>query len=251
MENGRWTASTVGSPQGATASPLLANIYLHYVLDLWVQQWRRRHARGDVVIVRYSDDFIVGFEHEEEARRFLDELRERLRSFALELHPDKTRLIEFGRFALAKRTARGERGAPETFRFLGLLHICGRSRTGRFMLTRHTDMKRMRATLQAVKTALARRRHDPIDGQGRWLGSVVRGYLAYHAVPTNSHAIGRFRSEVIRLWCRNLRQRSQRHRLDWKRMTSIADRWLPPARTQHPWPDDRFRATTRGRSPVR
>ena len=250
MEDGRWTPSKVGSPQGATASPLLANVYLHYVLDLWVRQWRQRNAQGDVVFVRYCDDFIVGFEHENEARQFLEELRERLRKFALELHPDKTRLIEFGRDAVASRSARGER-APETFRFLGFLHMCGWSRSGRFVLVRRTDSQRMRATLQAVKAVLVRKRHDPVPDQGRWLGSVVRGYLAYFAVPTNSRAVGRFRSEVIRMWCRSLRRRSQRHRLDWRRMTLIADRWLPPARIQHPWPDDRFRAKIRGGSPVR
>jgi group II intron reverse transcriptase/maturase len=251
MEEGRWAASTVGAPQGATISPLLANVYLHYALDLWAQQWRRRYARGDVVIVRYADDLVVGFEHEDEARRFWGDLRERLRKFSLELHPDKTRLIEFGRRASARRSRRGERGSPETFRFLGFLHACGSSRRGGFLLTRRSDPKRMRVTLQAVKATMARRRHDPVDEQGRWLGSVVRGYLAYFAVPTNSRSIGRFRSEVIRMWCRNLRQRSHRHRLTWQRMTRIADRWLPPARIQQPWPEDRFHARTRGRSPVR
>jgi len=250
MENGRWAASRVGSPQGATISPLLANIYLHYALDLWAHQWRQQ-ARGDVVIVRYADDLVVGFEHEDEAKRFWADLRERLRKFALELHPDKTRLIEFGRYAKARRTRRGERGSPETFRFLGFLHACGSSRRGSFLLTRRSDLKRMRVTLQAVKETMTRRRHDPVDEQGKWLGQVVRGYLGYFAVPTNSRSIGRFRSEVIRMWCRNLRQRSHRHRLTWQRMTRIADRWLPPARIQHPWPEDRFHAKTQGRSPVR
>ena len=231
-------------------SPLLANIYLHYVLDLWLHAWRKKQARGDVVAVRFADDFIVGFEHEEDGRRFLDELRERLRKFALELHPDKTCLIEFGRYARANRHKRGERGAPETFCSLGFVHICGLSKAGRFLLLRHTDKKRMLATLQALKPVLARRRHDPIPEQGRWLASVVRGYIAYYAVPTH-RAVARFRSDVIRAWCRQLRQRSHRHRLDWRRMTRIADRWLPPARVQHPWPDDRFRAKTRGGSRVR
>jgi len=172
----------------------------------------------------------VGFEREEDGRRFLDDLRGRLRNFGLELHPDKTRLIEFGRNANANRQERGERGAAETFCFLGFVHICGWSRAGRYMLLRRTDKKRMRATLQALKPALARRRHDPIPEQGRWLGSVVRGYLAYYAVPTNSRAIGRVRSEIVRARCRHLRQRSQRHRIDWRRMTRIANRWLPPAR---------------------
>lgn len=243
MEQGRWTAVKVGSPQGATVSPLLANIYLHYVFDLWAQQWRKRHAHGDVVIVRYADDLVVGFEHEEDGRQFLDDLRGRLRQFALELHDDKTRLIEFGRYANANRQGRGERGAAETFNFLGFVHICGRSRRGRFLLTRHTDPKRMRAALKAINAALKRRRHDPVPEQGRWLASVVRGYLAYFAVPTNSVVVSRFRSEVIRHWRRHLCQRSQRHRLNWRRMTRLADRWLPPAKIQHPWPEDRFRAT--------
>jgi group II intron reverse transcriptase/maturase len=250
MENGKWAETKVGSPQGATISPLLANIYLHYVYDLWAHQWRRRHARGDVVIVRYADDTIVGFEHEEDARRFLHDLRERYAKFALELHPDKTRLIEFGRRANTNRRRRGE-GAAETFTFLGLVHICGRSRSGGFRLNRYSDVKRMRVTLKAIKEALKRRRHDPMHEQGRWLGSVVRGYLGYFAVPTNYRAIGQFRSQVIWHWCRQLRQRSQRHRLNFNRMTRIANRWLPPAKIQHPWPDERFLAKTRGGSPVR
>jgi group II intron reverse transcriptase/maturase len=251
MEQGQWSAVEIGSPQGATVSPLLANIYLHYVLDLWAHQWRKRYAHGDFVIVRYADDLVVGFEHEEDARRFLDDLRGRLRQFALDLHDDKTRLIEFGRYANAKRRGRGERGAAETFSFLGFVHICGKSRRGRFLLTRHTNPKRMRATLKAINIALKRRRHDPVPAQGKWLGSVVRGYFAYYAVPTNSQVMARFRSEVIRHWRRHLCQRSQRHRLNWRRMTRLADRWIPPAKVQHPWPDDRFHANTRGRSRVR
>jgi hypothetical protein len=251
MEEGKWTESKVGSPQGATVSPLLANIYLHYVFDLWAHQWRRRKGRGEVIVTRYADDFVVGFEHEKDGRQFLEDLRGRFREFKLELHPDKTRLIEFGRSANAKRLRRGERGAAETFRFLGLVHICGRSRRGRFLLTRHTDSKRMRATLQALKGAMGRRRHEPINEQGRWLGTVVRGYFAYHAVPTNGRVLGRLRTEVIRTWMRSLRQRSQRHRLSWGRMTKIAGRWLPPVRIQHPWPDERFHAKTRGGSRVR
>jgi RNA-directed DNA polymerase len=244
MEDGRWSSSTVGSPQGASISPLLANVYLHYAFDLWAHQWRRRVARGDVVIVRYADDLVVGFEHEEEARRFREDLAERLRQFGLDLHPDKTRVLPFGRNAgKATREPGAPVKEPRSFRFLGFLHISGRSRRGHFLLHRHTDPRRMRVTLKALKMALVRRRHTPIDEQGRWLGSVVRGYLAYFAVPTNSRAIGRFRSEVIRTWMRQLRQRSHKHCMSWRRATSVANRWLPPARIQHPWPDDRFDAS--------
>jgi len=251
MENGNWTPSEVGSPQGATVSPLLANLYLHYVLDLWAERWRKQHARGDVIIVRYADDFILGFQHRDEAERFLAELRERLAQFRLELHPDKTRLIAFGRYALERRQERGLAGAPETFSFLGLTHICGRSRSGQFLLHRHTERKRMVAKLRAVSTELQRRRHQTIIEQGVWLGAVVRGHHAYYGVPTNSHAIASFRTQVARSWMRSLRRRSQRHRLNWQRMRRLAARWLPPAHIVHPWPEQRFSVRTRGKSPVR
>jgi hypothetical protein len=250
MEEGRWSASDVGAPQGATISPLLSNVYLHYVFDLWVQQWRKRKARGDVVVVRFADDFLVGFQHKMDATRFLCELRERLRSFALELHPEKTRLLEFGRFATRDRAQRGDR-KPETFNFLGFAHICTKTREGEFLLARHTTKSRMRATLCAVKAALVRRRHQPIPEQGRWLGQVVRGYFAYHAVPTNIRTRESFRLQVTHAWLRSLRRRSQRHRMTWKRTASLVDRWLPRPRIQHPWPEERFRVRTRGKSPVR
>ena len=250
MENGRWSASDMGAPQGATISPLLSNVYLHYVLDLWVQQWRRRNAHGDVVVVRFADDFLVGFQHKMDATRFLDELRERLRKFALELHPEKTRLLEFGRFAARDRARRGD-GKPETFTFLGFTHMCSKTKAGDFLVARHTIKSRMRATLRAMRTALERRRHRPIPEQGRWLGQVVRGYFAYHAVPTNIHALGSFRTQVGRIWARSLRRRSQRHRLPWRRMSTLVERWLPRARIQHPWPEQRFRVRTQGKSPVR
>jgi len=250
MENGRWSASDMGAPQGATISPLLSNVYLHYVLDLWVQQWRRRNAHGDVVVVRFADDFLVGFQHKMDATRFLDELRERLRKFALELHPEKTRLLEFGRFAARDRARRGD-GKPETFTFLGFTHMCSKTKAGDFLVARHTIKSRMRATLRAMRTALERRRHRPIPEQGRWLGQVVRGYFAYHAVPTNIHALGSFRTQVGRIWGRSLRRRSQRHRLPWRRMSTLVERWLPRARIQHPWPEQRFRVRTQGKSPVR
>jgi group II intron reverse transcriptase/maturase len=251
MEEGRWTASEEGSPQGATVSPLLANLYLHYVLDLWIQQWRKRHAQGDVIVVRYADDFVVGFEHQPDAERFLDALRERLRGFALELHPDKTRLIAFGKFANATRKARRLEGAAETFSFLGFTHLCAKTGTGRFMLARHTVKARMRAKLHEVKAEVQRRRHLPIPEQGRWLGQVVRGYLAYYAVPTNIKALARFRTQIIRTWHRALLRRGQRDRTNWARMSALAQRWIPPARVLHPWPDERFDVRTRGKSPVR
>ena len=199
IEDGAWTASEVGAPQGASVSPLLANIYLHYVFDRWARQWRRRNAHGDVVIVRFADDFVAGFEHQADAQRFLADLRERFAKFGLELHPDKTRLIEFGRFAARDRKARGV-GKPETFDFLGFTHICGKTKNGRFWLRRKTISKRMRAKLAEVKDQLKRRRHLPIPEQGRWLASVVRGHLAYYAVPGNSEAIAAFRDQVRRHW---------------------------------------------------
>ncbi len=250
IENGAWTDSVQGAPQGASASPLLANVYLHYVLDLWADRWRRRHAHGDMIVVRFADDFIVGFEHQEDAQRFQAELRERFARFALELNAEKTRLIEFGRFAALDRKRRNL-GKPETFDFLGFTHICAKTRRGRFTLKRVTISKRMRAKLRELKLELMRRRHLPIPEQGRWLASVVRGHLAYYAVPGNSDAIIAFRTQVTRHWCWALRRRSQRSRLDWKRMNRLATRWLPPARVTHPYPDARFDARTQGRSPVR
>jgi RNA-directed DNA polymerase len=250
IEDGAWTASDGGAPQGASASPLLANVYLHYVLDRWVRQWRRQHAHGDVIIVRFADDFVAGFEHQADAQQFLSDLRERLAKFALELHPDKTRLIEFGRNVARARAARGA-GKPETFDFLGFTHFCGKTKSGRFWLKRKTISKRMRAKLAEVKDQLRRRMHYPIPEQGRWLASVVRGHLAYYAVPGNTDSVAAFRTQVTRLWFKALRRRSQRNRLNWARMNRIATRWLPPARVQHPFPNVRFDAITRGRSPVR
>ena len=250
IEDGNWSQTLEGAPQGASASPLLANVYLHYVFDLWAEWWRRRHARGDVIIVRFADDFIVGFEHLGDAKQFLRDLRERFAKFSLELHPGKTRLIEFGRFAARDRRARGL-GKPETFDFLGFTHICGKDRSGRFTVKRITISKRMRAKLHEVKDELRRRRHLPIPEQGRWLGSVVRGHYAYYAVPGNDSATFAFRGQVTRHWYRALRRRSQRTRLNWERMDRLATRWLPPARVMHPYPQVRFDVRTRGRSPVR
>jgi group II intron reverse transcriptase/maturase len=251
IEEGSWTAFEDGVPQGASASPLLANVYAHYVLDLWAHQWRTRHAHGDVVIVRWADDFVVGFEHREDAERFWSELRERLAKFGLELHAEKTRLIEFGRHAARDRAARGL-GKPETFRFLGFTHICAKTRkSGRFKLTRHTDSKRVRRKLLAVKSEMWKRMHLPIPEQGRWLASVLSGHYRYYAVPDNIEALSAFRYQIIRHWFKSLRRRSQKHRLDWARMDRLADQWLPLPRILHPWPEQRFAAITQGRSPVR
>lgn len=250
MENARWSESERGAPQGATVSPLLANVYLHYVFDLWAQQWRKRHARGEMIVIRYADDTVVGFEERTDAERFLRELKERFQKFALELHPDKTRLIEFGRFA-AERRARAGWGKPETFDFLGFTHICGKARSGNFLLVRRTIRKRMRTKLVEVRAEIMRRRHQPIAIQGKWLGSVVRGYLAYHAIPTNTYAMQAFRREVVRRWHRALRRRGQRDRTSWRRMNVLARRWIPVALVQHPWPHKRFDVKTRGGSRVR
>jgi group II intron reverse transcriptase/maturase len=243
VEDGEWTECDVGSPQGASLSPLLANVYAHYVLDLWVAWWRDHHAHGDVIIVRWADDFVVGFEDEVDARRFLDELRVRLARFGLELHPDKTRLIEFGRNAVWKRRRRGA-GKPETFDFLGFTHICGKNRAGRFWVKRITIAKRMRAKLRQLKIELKQRTRLPIPVQAKWLASVLRGHYEYYAVPGNSDAVNAFRFEAIGLWHKALRRRSQKSRMTWARMTLIAKRWLPRPRTLHPYPDVRFAART-------
>jgi len=235
LEDGKRTRSEQGTPQGGSASPLLANVYLHYVFDLWAQQWRRTQASGEVIVVRYADDFIVGFQHQTDAERFLAELAERLRLFALELHPDKTRLIEFGPFAATNRTRRGQ-GKPETFDFLGFTHICGKKRNGRFTVLRQTVRKRLQAKLKQVKLQLRRRLHDPVPEVGKWLGSVVAGHVGYYGVPMNGPALCLFRFQVGRLWYRTLRRRSQKTRLNWERMRRLIDRWLPPARICHPYP---------------
>jgi len=243
IEDGNWSETPEGTPQGGSASPLLANVYLHYVLDRWVRQWRRCHARGDMIIVRWADDFVVGFEYQGDAKQFLADLRERFAKFSLELHADKTRLIQFGRFAAMNRAERGL-GKPETFDFLGFTHICGKGRTGQFWLRRITIKKRMRTKLHEVNDQLKRRRHLPVPEQGRWLASVVRGHFAYYAVPGNIRAVNAFRIQVTRHWFKALRRRSQRHRLNWERMDRLATHWLPPARILHPYPEARFAART-------
>jgi group II intron reverse transcriptase/maturase len=239
LEEGIVTESEQGTPQGATISPLMANAYLHYVLDLWAQQWRQRHATGDMIIVRYADDCVLGFEHEAEARRFLEDMRLRLAEFSLSLHPEKTKLIEFGRFAATERERRGK-DKPETFAFLGFVLICGKSHRGRFLIHRKTRADRMRGTLKRVKEELRRRMHQPIPEQGRWLRQVVTGYFAYHAVPTNARALGAFRHHVSVLWRRTLSRRSQKSHMTWDRMAKLVDDWLPHDRILHPWPAQRF-----------
>ena len=250
IEDGTWSETPQGSPQGASVSPLLANVYLHYVLDLWAQWWRRHVARGEVIIVRFADDFALGLEDYQDACRFLHGLRERFAKFGLELHPGKTRLIEFGRFAAANRQKRGA-GKPETFEFPGFTHICAKMRDGRFWVRRITVSKRMRAKLAEVKDQLRQRRHQPVPEQGRWLGSVARGHCACYAVPGNRKAVASFRTQVTTLWHEALERRSQRTRISWARMGRLATRWLPPARVMHPFPDVRFNVRTQGRSPVR
>jgi len=239
LEDGVVTVSDRGTGQGSVVSPLLANIYLHYALDLWAVRWRQREAMGDMIIVRYADDFIVGFQHESDARRFLDAMRERLGKFVLTLHPEKTRLIEFGRFAAERRKRRGL-GKPETFNFLGFTYICGTTRTGKFQIKRRTRRDRMRAKLKMVQEEMWRRMHQPIAIQGKWLSYVVNGYFNYHAVPTNFRALVAFRSEIARRWRRVLTRRSERTKLNWKEMNRLLDDWLPKPRILHPWPDQRF-----------
>jgi len=239
LEDGVVTVSDKGTGQGSVISPLLANVYLHYVIDLWAERWRQREATGDMIIVRYADDIVVGFEYEADARRFWDAMEKRLQEFALSLHPDKTRLIAFGRHA-ADRRARKGLGKPETFNFLGFTFICGRSRRGKFLVKRKSRRDRMQAKLKEIKQELRRRMHQPIPEQGKWLRQVVSGYFAYHAVPTNLSALGAFRHHVARLWLRTLRRRSQKDKFAWERLEKLADDWLPQPKVLHPWSSARF-----------
>jgi RNA-directed DNA polymerase len=239
LEDGVVTVSETGTGQGSVISPLLANVYLHYVLDLWANRWRQREATGDMVIVRYADDFVVGFEHEADAHRFWEALRKRLEEFSLSLHSDKTRLIEFGRHA-ADRRARAGLAKPETFRFLGFTFICGKSRRGNFLLHRRSRRDRARVKLKEIKEGLRERMHKPIPEQGRWLAQVVRGIFAYHAVPTNYKALDAIHYHVKRLWLRTLRRRSQKDKFAWERIDKLAGDFLPKPRILHPWPSARF-----------
>ena len=241
-EDGEWSETKVGTPQGAVISPLLANIYLHYVLDQWVVWWRKRYAYGDMVMVRYADDFVIGFEHRKVAERFLEQLRERLREFGLELHPEKTRLIQFGRFAIENRQRNGE-GKPETFNFLGFTHACGSvHKTGKFTVLRKTIGKRMAAKLKTIKAELRRRMHEPIKDTGGWLRAVVRGYFNYHAVPGNFPRLRSFRHDVIRGWWHAVRRRGQRP-LRREVFDRIVAQYLPVPAIVHPYPLERFCAT--------
>jgi group II intron reverse transcriptase/maturase len=241
-EDGKWSRTTVGTPQGAVISPLLANIFLHYTLDLWLKAWRNRDGTGEVIFVRYADDFVVGFQTKDSADRFLHDLRERLALHSLELHPDKTRLIEFGRFATANRMKRGQ-GKPETFNFLGFTHRCAkRLKDGCFTVIRTTMAKRLGATVQRIGKALMEHRAKPIAEQGKWLGAVVRGWLNYHAVPGNSMALHAFRDRVVEGWRRALRRRSQTAAIGttWVIMRRLAERYIPKARIIHPYPNQRL-----------
>lgn len=249
MENGVRATSEAGTVQGGSISPLLANLYLHYVFDLWVRQWRGK-ARGDIIVVRFADDFVVGFKHQDEAERFLVELCERFAQFGLELHPDKTRLIEFGRFAASNRKRRGV-GKPATFDFLGFTHACGQTRAGRFKVLRQTARKRLQGKLAAVAATLRKRLHWPVPKLGAWLGSVVRGHVRYFGVPDNGRAITSFRFRVGEHWRRAMRRRSQADRTTWDRMKRLIARWLPPTKICHPWPHQRLAAITQGRSRMR
>src|SRR5947199_413685 len=243
LEDGTRTRSEEGTPQGGSISPLLANVYLHYAFDLWAQRWRKTQASGDVIVVRYADDFIVGFQHRAEAERFLADLRERFTKFGLELHPEKTRLLEFGPFAAENRQRAGQ-GKPETFDFLGFTHICGKKRSGRFTVVRQTIRKRVQAKLSEVKAELQRRLHEPIPVVGAWLRQIVSGHTRYYGVPMNSSAIAMFRFQVGWLWHRALARRSHTGYVSWERMRRLIERWLPPARVCHPYPLRRLGVVT-------
>lgn len=249
-EEGKWSETTVGTPQGAVVSPLLANVYLHYVFDQWVEAWRGKVAKGDMIVVRYADDLVAGFEHRTEAERFLKEFKERLAKFGLEIHPEKTRLIEFGRFARTNRKQRGE-GKPETFTFLGFTHYCAATSTGYFVVGRKSAGKPMAAKLQQLKQELRRRMHKPVAHTAEWLKRVVNGYYQYHAIPGNLRTLARFRHRLARSWRQALCRRSQCCRMTWQRLYRLFNRWIPIAHALHPYPTVRFDARIQGRSRMR
>ena len=250
IEDKQWRASE-GAPQGSSISPLLANIYLHYTLDQWVQWWREQEANGDVIIVRWADDFVVGFQHKFEAERFKSELQKRFNQFSLSLHPEKTRLIRFGRFARRDAKQIDNKSKPETFKFLGFTHYCGINRNGKFKIVRVTIRERLTAKLKQIKKALRAGMHESIQVQGRWIAMVMKGYFNYHAIPGNRDALETFRTEVTKMWYKTLLRRSQRRRINWKQMGKIVKKWLPTVKKLHPWPEERFAAIIQGRSPVR
>jgi RNA-directed DNA polymerase len=242
LEEGEWSETEKGTPQGSVISPMLANVYLHYVLDLWVQHWRTHRAAGEAIVIRYADDSVLGFQYRADAERFLREWRERLQKFGLELHPDKTRLIEFGRFAAKDRKRRGE-GKPETFNFLGFTHICGQSwKNGKFFVLRKTVRERLLAKLKQVKAALRVRMHQPLVEVGRWLRSVVQGYFNYHAVPGNFASLWSFRFEVRKRWLHIIRRCSQKSGMTWELLEGFVTQWLPVPKILHPHPLARFDA---------
>lgn len=250
LDEGEWVRSEKGTPQGGCISPLLANIYLHYVLDTWVHEWRTKECRGDVIVVRYADDFVMGFEHRGEAETCLEALRKRLEDYGLALHPEKTRLIEFGRHTIDEDSDGGS-GKPDTFDFLGFTHISARGRNGRFRVERRTMKKRMRAKLGEIKLDLRRRMHDPVPDTGKWLGSVVKGHMQYYGVPLNSKALSSFRWRIGWLWLHALNRRSHKANITWDRMQRHIKRWLPPTKIYHPYPSQRLGVRIQGRSPVR
>ena len=250
LEDGQRIVSEVGTVQGGSISPLLANLYLHYVFDLWVQRWRRTHAHGEVIVVRFADDFVLGFQHRDDAERFLAALRERFAQFGLALHPDKTRVLEFGRYAASDRQRRGD-ARPATFNFLGFTHICGKTRQGKFTVLRHTMRQRWQTKLKAVATALRQRLHLPIPDVGAYLRAVVRGHFQYYGVPMNTSALQAFRQAIVRLWRWALGRRSQTAHVPWTRMRRLVTRWLPPVRVCHPYPLVRFGVMTQGKSRMR
>jgi len=250
LDEGEWVRSEEGTPQGGCISPLLANIYLHYVLDKWVHEWRKKECRGDVIVVRYADDFVMGFEYRSEAETCLEALKRRLGDYGLELHPEKTRLIEFGRHTIEDDSCGGS-GKPETFDFLGFTHISARGRKGGFRVERRTIKKRMRAKLREIKLELRRRMHRLVPETGQWLASVIKGHMQYYGVPLNGRALNCFRWRVAWLWKRALSRRSHKAYITWQRMQRYMDRWFPPLQIYHPFPGQRLGVTIRGRSPVR
>jgi group II intron reverse transcriptase/maturase len=250
LEDGKITYNEAGTPQGGSASPLLANVYLHYVYDLWIQQWRRKRARGEITVVRYADDTVVGFQYRSDAEQFMKELKERLQKFGLELHPEKTRLIEFGRFAAENRSKRQEK-KPETCTFLGFTHICGKTRAGKFAIKRQTIKKRMHAKVKAIKAELIIRMHDPITKTGQWLKTVINGHNRYFGVPGNCQAMSDFRYLIIQRWRHTLSRRSQKGYMTWEAMQPLISLWLPQPHVYHPYPSERMGSLTLDKSLVR